>query len=212
ILQPQAPTSQAGSPAWKTMLEEAGAHSAWVEMAALWPGMDASEVARACGGEIVEGLVCLRLRGNWAFVEEINLPVILRLSRPADAHVLLAGMNSGNLVLRHGGQDWRVPRSRIDRRWRGDLLVAWPDPGVALKRGDSGALVERMKYLATQSQPEPWTGAVNATYDEPFRDWVMAFQRRHGLNEDGVIGPATRLFLRAPHDNAPILLTDQNGA
>ncbi len=212
ILQPQAPTSQAGSPAWKTMLEEAGAHSAWVEMAALWPGMNASEVARACGGEIVEGLVCLRLRGNWAFVEDINLPVILRLSRPADAHVLLAGMSSGNLVLRHGGQDWRVPRSRIDRRWRGDLLVAWPDPGVALKRGDSGALVERMKYLATQSQPEPWTGAVNATYDEPFRDWVMAFQRRHGLNEDGVIGPATRLFLRAPHDNAPILLTDQNGA
>jgi hypothetical protein len=181
-------------------------------MAALWPGMEAAEVERACQGEIVEGLACLRLRGNWAFVEEIDLPLILRLSEPEEAHVLLAGLNRGDALLRHGGQDWRVPRSQIDRRWRGDLLVAWPDTGVVLARGDSGALVQRMKRLAARSEPEPWTGALDATYDEAFRDWVVAFQRRHGLDEDGVIGPATRLFLRAPHEGAPLLLTETDGA
>ncbi|MEE4305101.1 MAG: AAA family ATPase [Wenzhouxiangella sp.] len=212
MLQPRESAPQDGNPAWEAMLEDAGAQSAWVEMAALWPGMDAGEVDRACGGEIVEGLACLQLRGNWSFVREIDLPVILRLADPADTFVLLAGLSAGDVLLRHGGQDWRVPRSQLDRRWRGDLLVAWPDTGVVLKRGDSGALVERMKRLAAESAPQPWTGGVDGTYDEPFRDWVVAFQRRHGLNEDGVIGPATRLFLRAPHGDAPILLTENDGA
>lgn len=212
MLQPRASMPSGGNPAWEAMLEDASAQSAWVEMAALWPGMDTEEVAEACSGEIVEGLACLQLRGNWSFVEEIDLPSILRLSDPADAHVLLAGMNEGDVILRHGGQDWRVPRSQLERRWRGDLLVAWPDTGVVLKRGDSGALVARMKRLAAKSQPQPWTGEVNATYDDSFRDWVAAFQSRHGLSEDGVIGPATRLFLRAPHESAPMLLTDNDGA
>lgn len=212
MLQPRTAPPEGGNPAWEVMLQEAAAQTAWAEMAALWPGLDAAEIGEACQGEIIEGLACLELRGNWSFVEEIGLPVILRLSDPAGAHVLLAGAGRSDVVLRHSGQDWRVPRSQLDRRWRGDLLVAWPDTGVLLKQGDSGALVERMKRLAARSEPEPWTGEVDAIYDEPFRDWVAAFQRRQGLNDDGVIGPATRLFLRAPHDDAPMLLTDNDGA
>jgi len=212
MLQPRAGTPEGGNPAWEAMLEDASVETAWVEMAALWPGLNADEVAEACTGEIVEGLACLNLRGNWSFVEEIDLPVILRLANPRSAHVLLAGINDRDVILRHGGQDWRVPRSQLERRWRGDLLVAWPDIGTVLQHGDSGALVERMKQLATQSAQEPWTGEVDATYDDAFRDWVASFQRRHGLKEDGVIGPATRLFLRVPHENAPMLLTDNDGA
>lgn len=198
--------------AWTAILDAATPDTAWLEMASVWPGLNAQDVARACGGEVVEGLACLRLRGNWSFVRDIDLPLVLRLSDPADTYVLLAGLSGGDVILRHGGQDWRVPRQQIERRWRGDLLVAWPDTGVVLGPGDSGALVERMKRLAAQRGPQAWTGAVNATYDEPFRDWVVAFQRRHGLNEDGFIGPATRLFLRAPHGDAPMLLIENDGA
>ncbi len=212
MLQPQETSPEVGNPAWEVMLEDAAAGSAWTEMAALWPGTSAEEVAEACSGEDVEGLACLQLRGNWSFVEDIDLPLILRLVEPPATHVFLAGINHNDAILRHGGQDWRVPRSRLDRRWRGDVLVAWPDTGVVLKQGDSGALVQRMKRLAAQSEPEPWTGDVDANYDEAFSDWVAAFQRRHGLKEDGVVGPATRLFLRAPHESVPMLLTDNDGA
>jgi len=212
MLQPRTTPPQGGNPAWTVMLDQASAPSAWVEMAAQWPGIDDEEIAEACSGDIVEGLACLQLRGNWSFVEDIDLPLILRLADPQEAHVLLAGIHDSDLILRHGGQDWRVPRSQLDRRWRGDLFVAWPDTGVVLKQGDEGALVERMKRLASQAAPQPWTGGVDAAYDDDFRAWVAGFQRRHGLNEDGVIGPATRLFLRAPHDDAPMRLTENDGA
>jgi general secretion pathway protein A len=212
MLQPRGEDPEGGNPAWEAILDEAVAQSAWAELAALWPGVEAEEIAEACNGGEVDGLACLRLRGNWSFLAEIDLPLVLRLSDPPDGHVLLAGIGRSDVVLRHGGQDWRVARSQLERRWRGDVLVAWPDSGVVLQRGDDGELVERMKRLAAESAPDPWTGDVDATYDEPFRDWVVAFQRRHGLKEDGVIGPATRLFLRAPHDDAPMLLTDNDGA
>jgi len=212
MLRSPAESGEGGNPAWAAMLEEARASTAWVEMAALWPLMRTEQVGQACRGEAVDGVICLQLRGNWSFVEEIDLPLVLRLTDPPDAHVLLVGINSTDAILRHGGQDWRVPRSQLERRWRGDLAVAWPDSGAVLKRGDSGVLVERMKRLAAESEPEAWTGAVDDTYDDAFRDWVAGFQRRHGLNQDGMIGPATRLFLRAPHEDAPILLSDNNGA
>jgi general secretion pathway protein A len=211
ILQPQAAPPESG-PGWVSMLEAATSESAWQDMASVWPGVDAESVARACSGEVVEGLACLELRGNWSFVRDIDLPLVLRLAEPAEAHVLLAGLTAGDVILRHGGQDWRVPRQQLDRYWRGDLLVAWPDTGVVLGLGDASTLVERMKRLASQRGDEPWTGEVDADYDEAFRDWVAGFQRRHGLKEDGVIGPATRLFLRAPHEQAPLLLTDNDGA
>lgn len=212
MLQPKAETSAGANAAWEVMLEDASAASAWTELAALWPGMSADVVASACRDDGDENLACLSLRGNWSFVEEIDLPVVLRLAEPAAAHVLLVSLSQGDATLRHGGQDWRVPRNQLERRWRGDLLVAWPDSGDLLKRGDGGAMVERMKSLAAEARFEPWTGGVDRTYDDEFRDWVVAFQRRHGINDDGVIGPATRLFLRAPHQNAPLLLTENDGA
>src|SRR5699024_4874666 len=110
-------------------------------------------------------LVCLRLKGNWSFVESIDLPLVLRLSRPPDGHVLLVGLDDQEVLLRHDGQDWRVPRLQLDRRWRGDLLVAWPDSGEVFKRGDSGAAIRRMKTLASRADPVPWTGAIDADYD-----------------------------------------------
>ncbi|MDZ7789957.1 MAG: AAA family ATPase [Xanthomonadales bacterium] len=212
MLQPSAESPAGAHSAWEVMLDNASAATAWTELAALWPGMSADAVSNACQSESGEALACLQLRGNWSFVAEIDLPVVLRLAEPAAAHVLLVGLTEGDAILRHGGQDWRVPRNQLERRWRGDLLVAWPDSGVLLKRGDSGQMVERMKRLASESGFEPWTGGVNGNYDDAFRDWVVAFQRRHGINDDGVIGPATRLFLRAPHQNAPLLLTENDGA
>lgn len=211
MLQPRQEVDGA-HPAWQRMLEAADAESAWQELAAVWPQFDAGQVAEACSGSETDRIVCMRLRGNWAFVEQIDLPLVLRLSVPDDGHVLLAGINDGDTTLRHGGQDWRVPRQQIERRWRGDVFVAWPDDGTVLQRGDSGDNVERMKERASEWTAMPYTGTIDRDYDEGFENWVADFQRRHGLREDGVIGPATRLFLRVPHDNAPTLLTQDDGA
>ncbi|NBB93301.1 MAG: AAA family ATPase [Gammaproteobacteria bacterium] len=206
------PAADSASPAWQSMLTEATAPSAWIELAAVWPALDSEDIAPACGGEEIAGVACLALRGNWSYLQRINLPVVLRLADPPAGHVMLAGFSRDDVILRHDGQDWRVPRAQLERRWRGDLLVAWPDEGRLLKQGDSGPSVLRMKQLAAAAEPLPWTGPVDADYDEAFQNWVADFQRLHGINDDGLIGPATRLFLGVPHEDAPALLNDDDGA
>lgn len=199
-------------PAWQNMLEEAGSQDAWSEMAALWADWSAQEVQAACHGREGLSLSCLRLRGNWSYAEQIDLPMILGLSDPAHTQIVLIGLADGQAVLRHGGQDWRVPLHELERRWRGEMLVVWPDDGRMLRMGDEGPEVAEVKRLAARSGPQPWTGSTGSTYDEAFRRWVVAFQRRHGIDDDGVVGPATRLFLRAPHEVAPLLLSQNDGA
>lgn len=201
-----------GRPAWQTMLDSAGSQRAWSELASVWSGVSGEEIESACsGGTSAPGTACMRKRGSWAFIEQIGLPVILQLDDDSDTRVLLAGLQGDQLVLRHEGQDYRAPLRQFDRRWLGDFFVAWPDSGEILRLGDSGDSVEHMKTLASVAQAGAWTGPVDDRYDEEFQRWVMQFQRSHGLTDDGMIGPATRLFLKVPHLDGPSLLIDQDG-
>ncbi len=212
MLQAGDTTQDTSRPAWVSMLADADRDSAWSEMASLWSGMNSDAVAAACSGQSGDDLACLPKRGSWTFIEQVGLPVVLRLSDPAQAHVLLVGMDEDQLVLRHQGQDYRVPLRQIDRRWLGDFYVAWPDEGTILRYGDSGEEVRRMKELAEVVTEPAWTGGIDDRYDGDFQQWVMEFQRHHGLSDDGMIGPATRLFLKVPHISGPSLSINQDGA
>ncbi len=196
------------APTWISVLEDSTATSAFNELAAVWPRLSGEQVASACSGDQAAAAACLMLRGNWTYLEQINLPAVLQLHDPRGSHILMARLESRDVILRHNGQDWRVPRTQIERRWRGELLMAWPDDGTLLRIGDSGPRVLRAKELAAKTMLAPWTGTINQDYDETFRDWVANFQRLHGIDDDGVIGPATRLFLGVPQLDAPALLSN----
>lgn len=204
-------------PAWQLLLDDASAASAWSEAAAAWPDLNRADVAAACAapGTAIGGAACLSLRGSWAYIEQIGLPVVLRLDKASDGrepHVLLAGLDGEQLMLRQQGQEVRAPLRQLDRRWLGDFFVIWPDSGDILRQGDSGEAVQRIKALASTVEIQPWTGSVDDIYDAEFRRWVEVFQRRNGLRDDGMIGPATRLFLKAPHLDGPSLLLMNSGA
>ncbi len=197
-------------PAWQAVIADATAASAWSEAAMAWPGLSRDDISRSCltPGTTVGGVACLALRGNWAYIAQINLPVIVRLAPDASGvapHVLLVGIEEDQLLLRHAGQHFRAPMRQIDRRWLGDFYVIWPDSGQILRRGDQSDSVAQMKSLATLLEREPWTGAMDERFDAEFERWVEGFQRRNGLRDDGMIGPATRLFLKAPHVDGPSL-------
>lgn len=205
------PADERQRAAWQQMLSEIDSESAWTEMAAAWPELNREEVKTACLDGNIGDVACLQLRGSWNYILSIGLPAILNLHEPDGARVLMAGMEGDNVWLRFQGQDYRVPARQLDRRWLGDFQVVWPDDGGILRLGNEGEDVVRMKELATEVIMRPWTGGTDPLYDDEFRRWVAEFQRHHGILDDGVIGPATRLFLKAPHDNAPSLLTNING-
>lgn len=207
---------EASRPAWQTVLEDATMVSAWSEASVSWPGLTREDIAQACAspGTVVGGVACLALRGNWSYIAQINLPVILRLTADSGAvapHVLLVGLEGEQLLLRHAGQDFRAPMRQIDRRWLGDFYVIWPDNGEILRQGGSADSIAQLKRLASLAEADPWTGSIDEQFDPEFRRWIEAFQRRNGLRDDGMIGPATRLFLKAPHADGPSLILPQQG-
>ena len=198
-------------PAWVAMLEDASDQSAFAEMASAWSGLSVGEISAACRGQSQQRVACLSKRGSWGYIEQVGLPVILRLAEPDRAYVFLAGLENNHLLLRHQGQDYRAPLHHLDRRWLGEFLVAWPDDGTILRRGDTGTMVERMKMLAEVVAEPRWTGQRDDRYDEDFQRWVTEFQRHHGIGADGMIGPETRLFLKVPHIGGPALMTNNDG-
>ena len=211
------PEESLARPAWQVVVDDASAVSAWIEAASIWPELNRGDIAEACQapGSVVGGVACLALRGSWVYIEQIGLPVILRLDSGAgvpDRHILMVGLEGEQLVLRHQGQDVRAPVRQVDRRWLGDFYVVWPDGGDILRQGDRDAAVQRMKELASVAELQPWAGPIDSSFDIEFRRWIEGFQRRNGLRDDGMIGPATRLFLKSPHLDGPSLLTPSNGA
>lgn len=199
-------TTAAPAPAWVEALEAASLDDALVEASGLWRGARPERLKEACEEGYSLGFACQAERGNWSLIRRLNQPVVLELVEPPGAHVLLVGMSDRELLLAHQGQRVRMPRSQAERRWLGEFLVIWPDDGEIYRAGDAGEHVARFKRLAAAHAPLPFQGTVDQIYDPAFREWVSRFQRYHGLREDGVVGPSTRLYLVVPELDGPGLI------
>jgi peptidoglycan hydrolase-like protein with peptidoglycan-binding domain len=214
-LQDSAYTAAASSTAPAAVLQEIDSdwlsqqqRQAWTGLARLWQAEDsANAIQAACDGQERTGFACLRDQGSWSRVKKLGLPVILVLQDNGPREVLLQGMGDGYLLLGGGDQPVRVNRDDVDAMWLGDYIVAWPqapDWPLQISRGEAGTAVDIAMQMAKQAQPA-WTGG--GVFDANFELWLMTFQRRNGLEPDGIIGPKTLLYLMAPTIVEPRLLT-----
>ncbi len=77
----------------------------------------------------------------------------------------------------------------------------WPavSPGAALKKGTtSDRVVELRKRLIASSDLEAEGIKEGPLFDDKLEQAVIAFQKRHGLKADGVVGPAALKVLSVP--------------
>jgi len=77
----------------------------------------------------------------------------------------------------------------------------WPafPPGQKLKKGERNARVKALRdCLEAMGDLAPSECAERAFFDEGLEDGVKAFQRRHGLEPDGVVGTGTAAALNVP--------------
>lgn len=183
-------------PLWQPLLGEALSTPVWNEAASLFAGVSSIELEEACREGSGSGLACRPLRGNWSMLRRIGRPVMLALEGDEARALLVVAVTDDEAVVRHRGQEFRVPLDVLERQWLGDFRLAWPDSGEVYERGDRSELVRSLKQLAASAVVQPWDGPVDAEYSTEFSQWVRGFQRRHGLLDDGLSGPVTRLFLR----------------
>jgi len=195
-------TEEVGQPLWREMLAESSQALAWREAAALYAGADPALIDQACSENQFEGFACYRMRGSWALLRKLDRPVVLQLERPRDGHLLAVEVGQSSVLARQSGQDFRVPIARLDSRWLGDFYVVWPDLGSVWQVGDRDAAIEELKRLAANDPDAPWSGPVDERYGPDFEAWILQFQSRNGLRQDGMAGPVTRLFLSTPRANA----------
>jgi general secretion pathway protein A len=197
------------SPVWRQLVDQSHPDQAWREMAAWIPQVSANEVADACLNPrpFRAPVACLILRGSWAYIETLGRPVLLRMTRPHDTTetmvVMMVAQSDGHAILQFDGQRYQAPIHQLERQWLGEFMVVWPDSGHIFQRGDRGSEVAGIKRLAGVQRQAAWEGNAEAHFDAAFEQWVMDFQARHGIASDGMVGPATRLFLTTGASTPP---------
>ncbi len=181
--------------------------SAWETLAALWQDEGAAAaISLACNGALRTGYACIREQGSWLRIRQLGLPVALLLRDDEARLLVLRGFEGESLLVGSREPDLRVARDAVEQHWLGEYYVAWPqapDWPAELRRGETGAAVDIVMEMAALAEPA-WDG--KPVFDENFESWLIAFQRRHGLQADGIIGPRTLMYLVAPTITEPRLL------
>jgi general secretion pathway protein A len=187
---------------------------AWKAMAVLWQDPESvDDIQLACDGVQGRGYSCWRHNGSWARVQQLGLPVLLVLQDDDTRYLLLRGMNGDELLVGEEQSSIEVSRTALESRWLGEFIVPWPqapDWPSQIRRGESGKAVDIIMEMASLAEPA-WLG--EGVFDQRFESWLMAFQRRHGLKDDGIVGPNTLLYLMAPTISQPrLIITAEDGS
>ena len=179
----------------------------WRGLALLWQD-GGSELAlqAACDGDSSLGYACLRDQGSWSKIKRLGLPVVLVLQGETPSFLLLHGIDQDRLLVGSADHLLTVSKDAVESLWLGAYLVAWPQASgwpAFIGRGGTGAAVATIMEMAANADVPYHGGQV---FDAAFELWLKAFQVRHGLDADGIIGRNTLLYLMAPSIQEPKLL------
>jgi len=155
-------------------------------------------------------LMCLEGNGDLDELRRFNRPAILNLASGDGrvGEVLLRVLDDDEAVLAVAGDWLGVPLAELERLWTGQYLLLWrPQTELDLiGLGDAGEAVNwlRQRLALDDNGPGPVTGAV---YDQSLAARVRDFQRRHGLQADGLVGARTMTLLNnlQPAPGTPLL-------
>lgn len=173
---------------------------AWSGLASVWSTTDQASMVRAsCTEQVVNGFACLQLQGSWGRIRDLGLPVLLELGGGESADLmLLTDLSSSTAQIYPLGE---IALPQLDKDWRGRYLVVWPQdpdwPMTIHAATAEGELASRLKTMASKLTPS-WQGEISEQADPQFGSWLRTFQRNWGLEDDGIIGPETLLYLIAP--------------
>lgn len=145
------------------------------------------------------GMNVYQVKGGLDEIEKFNLPAILTVYPPGDhlpRYLALCELEGMKIRLQLGTHKIELPRTALDPYWDGTAMVLWRNftglNGI-LPLNSSADSVLSLKMLVRELGFGDLT--MNPVYDEPTRMAVTAIQQRHGLEADGLVGPATKIAI-----------------
>jgi general secretion pathway protein A len=168
------------------------------------PGEDPCRMATRSGLECYDG------RGTWMVVRRLRVPLALKLTGSDGTRHFVAAtaLEDDTVTLQWAQRTELLPTTAVERWWDGSFSVIWrPLPGVArvLAPGMQGPGVAWLRRALNDGDI---TGRERGpvVYDDALAARVIAFQRREGLEADGIAGIETLVRLSTQLDTrAPLL-------
>ncbi|MBW2280312.1 MAG: AAA family ATPase [Deltaproteobacteria bacterium] len=146
----------------------------------------------------VSSLRVFATRSSLAELEGLDLPVILELEPLPDErrYVALLGLRNGAALLALRELEIDLDAASVERIWTGRSFFLWENferlPALGPRMTGSAVrwLQARLTDLGYMRR-----GDASGEFDERTEGAVQIFQREHGLEGDGEVGPATLIAL-----------------
>ena len=170
--------------------------------------------ATGCDRAQQAGLRCLFESGTWNNLRQLNRPAIIELTDSSGArhHVLITALKEDSVSLELGDRLREVPLSDVNQFWYGKFLSLWKPPESGdqlLIRGmRSPAIVWLRDALARANVPVAQTAEQADIFDADLEAKVKEFQRRHQIEDDGLVGQMTLVLLTNYDKASPPLLAN----
>jgi general secretion pathway protein A len=202
--QPESINAQPGLEAQLGELDSGqGADTGIAALLSLW-GIDYDPAAgSACSQAGAQGFSCYFQRGSWNGIRQLDRPVVLTLtdSQGQTHQPLLVSLDDDVAELSLGGTPMTFPVDEVSDLWFGQFLLIWRPPGgtpVAISPGMQNENVRWLRQslaaLDSNYQPQP---ADSDVFDDALQQQLIAFQRQHRLEADGLAGQKTQIIINS---------------
>jgi general secretion pathway protein A len=171
----------------------------WQSLVATWKAPIAMRriAPDACPPVPAPGWRCLRSRASLDQLLRFDRPVLLRLrAEPQAVWASLLDADAERVHVSLDGSALVIDRVALAGVWNGEYLAIWPAPDAiesAFAAGDATAIAWVRRHL------DP-----DGAHTSDLTAGLRAFQARHGLRSDGILGPDT-LFALSSRDRGPQL-------
>lgn len=164
-----------------------------VELADLGPG-------DPCMRVMDYGLRCEFDGGGWSRMRFFDRPAVIELVTEdlAERYLAIGALDAEAAILDlDEGRRW-VSLTALDAAWDGDYLLLWQPPpvgGAIIGPGSRGESVRWLRKLLSQVPDAAFEAIGSGTFDPALDEAVRRFQKREGLEIDGIAGPKTLIRL-----------------
>jgi general secretion pathway protein A len=155
----------------------------------------------ACSQVEAQGFSCYFQRGSWNGIRQLDRPVVLTLTdNGGRSHQsVLVSLDNDVAELSFGAERMQFPVSEVEDLWFGQFLLIWDPPGdtpVVISPGMQNDNVrwlrESLAALDESYAPQPPDSDL---FDAELQLQLVAFQRRHRLETDGLAGQKTQIII-----------------